>query len=349
MTASGSPDPVPVTVDDAPPRPVRALNFLRLPTIWLLPILLTGVLVVLMTFTYVGSVVNPAGHLHGLPVLVVDQDSGAATPTGTVNFGQAVVTALTHTPAVANPLQLTVVTMSQAQHLMDKGSDFATLVIPPTFSTSLLGVAGLEPSHPSEPLPALQLLGNIRLGSIGVSLASAVLTPAAAVASHEISAQLTKMATTAATSNPVNAARLADPVTLASTNYRPLPGHTALGLSAFYVALLSIMCGFLGATLVNSSIDAALGYGPTEVGPRYRHRKPVSISRLQTLLVKWVVVTGLVPLLTALLLAVAAGVLSMNTPTFSACGSSSLWRPSASRSGRSSSSLPWARSASWWP
>jgi hypothetical protein len=49
--------------------------------------------------------------------------------------------------------------------------------------------------------------------------------------------------------------------------YRPLPDHSAVGLSAFYIALLAIMAGFLGATLINSSVDGALGYATTEVGP----------------------------------------------------------------------------------
>ena len=40
-----------------------------------------------------------------------------------------------------------------------------------------------------------------------------------------------------------------------------------MGLSAFYISLLAIMCGFLGAMVVNSSVDAALGYATTEVGP----------------------------------------------------------------------------------
>ena len=47
------------------------------------------------------------------------------------------------------------------------------------------------------------------------------------------------------------------------------------------------MAGFLSATLINSSIDAALGYGATELGPHWRKRRPVAINRRQTLLVKW--------------------------------------------------------------
>jgi hypothetical protein len=30
-----------------------------------------------MATVYFGSVVNPTGHLHGLPVMIVDEDTGA--------------------------------------------------------------------------------------------------------------------------------------------------------------------------------------------------------------------------------------------------------------------------------
>jgi len=74
------------------------------------------------------------------------------------------------------------------------------------------------------------------------------------------------------------------------------------------------MCGFLGAVLVNSSIDAALGYGTSEIGPRWRQRMPAAISRWQTLLAKWSVALVTVPILTGILLLVAVGLLHMNAP-----------------------------------
>ena len=101
---------------------------------------------------------------------------------------------------------------------------------------------------------------------------------------------------------------------MTTTEFRPLPPYTALGLSAFYISLLSIMCGFLGAVLVDSSIDAALGYGTTEIGPRWRQRPPAAISRWQTLLVKWSVSLPAVPILTGILLLVAVGLLHMDAP-----------------------------------
>jgi uncharacterized phage infection (PIP) family protein YhgE len=87
-----------------------------------------------------------------------------------------------------------------------------------------------------------------------------------------------------------------------------------LGLSPFYMALLTLFCGFLGATIVNSVVDAGLGYATTEAGPRWSQRPPVPINRWQTLLVKWAIVVALSAVLTAVVLVVAAGVLGMDAP-----------------------------------
>ena len=96
----------------------------------------------------------------------------------------------------------------------------------------------------------------------------------------------------------------------------PLPSHSGLGLSSFYIALLTTFCGFLGAVMVNASIDAVLGYATTEIGPVWRQRQPVAISRWQTLLAKWVMAVGLTVILTGLMLFTAVVILGMNSPHF---------------------------------
>jgi ABC-type multidrug transport system permease subunit len=105
-------------------------------------------------------------------------------------------------------------------------------------------------------------------------------------------------------------------VTALVTPYRPLPSHSALGLSAFYIALLTTFCGFLGAVIVNTAVDAVLGYAATEIGPVWRQRQPVAISRWQTLLAKWVMAVGLTVILTGLMLFTAVVILGMNSPHF---------------------------------
>jgi hypothetical protein len=115
-------------------------------------------------------------------------------------------------------------------------------------------------------------------------------------------------------SDPLTRAFLADPVTVTTAQYRPLPPHSALGLSAFYIALLILMCGFLGGIIINSSVDAATGYATTEIGPKWRQRQPLPINRWQTLIIKWVMAVVLTGLLTGFMLLVAAGILRMDAP-----------------------------------
>lgn len=140
--------------------------------------------------------------------------------------------------------------------------------------------------------------------------------PASRSLQHVSSAVGSKLSSEAAKlgSTPRSGVNTANPITVTTSDFRPVPPDSALGLSAFYISLLALMCGFLGAVLVNSSIDAALGYGTSEIGPRWRQRMPVAISRWQTLLAKWSVALAAVPILTGVLLLVAVGLLDLNAP-----------------------------------
>ena len=163
-------------------------------------------------------------------------------------------------------------------------------------------------------LPAIELLTNNRAGTLGVSLATGVIQPAVASISSRLGQRLLKPSESAATPDPALEALRADPVTLSVVAYRPLPSHSGLGLSAFYISLLTMMCGFLGATIVNTSVDAYLGYAVSEVGPWWRQRVPQPITRWHTLLAKWIVALGVIPVLTAVLVGVGAGILRMAAP-----------------------------------
>jgi uncharacterized phage infection (PIP) family protein YhgE len=177
-------------------------------------------------------------------------------------------------------------------------------------------LTGLEKESAPATRPTLELLTNDRAGSLGVSLATDVLQPALQVASRRIGHQVVGLSSPATRSNPAIEALLSDPVALATVQYRPLPSNSALGLSAFYVSLLTMMCGFIGAIIVSSSVDAALGQAPTEMGPRWKLNPFRQMTRWQTLLAKWVIAAGVVPLLTALMLVVAIAGVNMDAPHF---------------------------------
>ncbi len=294
---------------------VRAANIIKNRSVWTFPVVVGSLLIMLMTLIYFGSIVDPTAHLHGLPVLLVNEDQGAKTSSGHVNLGRQVVAALQSSPEVSSKLSLTLTTLAGAEAEMNKDNGYATVLIPAAFTTSVLALSGAPtPAGKSSPLPTIDLLTNSRSGTLGVSLATAVVQPTIAQISKKIGAQLLQSSAASGSASAGPTALLENPVTLAAMPYRPLPPHSGLGLSAFYASLLIMMCGFLGATIVNSSVDAALGYAASEVGPWWRQRLPLRITRWQTLLTKWVVVLGVMLLLTGLLLAVAAGILRMDAP-----------------------------------
>ena len=298
-----------------PGRRVRASELLRARKLWLVPLLIASVFIALISVIYIGSVVNPAGHLHGLPVMLVNEDQGADVHGHRVDVGASLANGLESSAALRSRLKLQSATLKQAQTTMDKGGAYAALIIPATLTRSLLLVPGVHTPGSSPPAQArVELQENPRLGNLGVNLAAGVITPAVTQISPQVGKQLSALASPQVRANPVLGAQLADPITLATTTYRPLPDHSALGLSAFYIALLSILSGFIGATLINSQIDSALGYATSEIGPRWRQRRPVPISRRQTLLTKWAVAAITVPVLTGILILIAAGALGMYAP-----------------------------------
>jgi YhgE/Pip-like protein len=293
--------------------PVRARHLLKVPAVWISPLILGSVVVVLITAFYVGSVVDPLDHLHGLPVAVVNQDRGAMIGGQRINIGQEVQRGLSDSPAVSSRLGLADTTLGAAEQAMDRGAWYAAVVIPPGFTTSLLTLAGVNAGGTGSGRPEIVILTNQRAGTVGVSLATGVLQPGLAAASVQIGRQLAAFVPAGA-SNSLTRAFLADPVTVTTAEYRPLPSHAALGLSAFYIALLILMCGFLGGIIVNSSVDAALGYATTEIGPKWHQRQPLPINRWQTLIIKWVMAVVLTALTTGLMLLVAVGIFRMDAP-----------------------------------
>jgi YhgE/Pip-like protein len=294
--------------------PVRAKDLLKVRAVWILPVVLGCVVVVLITTFYIGSVVDPLAHLRGLPVAVVNQDRGAMVGTHRIDIGQQVQRGLSDSTAVSSRLALADTTLSSAEQAMDRGASYAAVVIPPGFTASLLTRAGVSVAAAGSARPQIVILTNQRAGTVGVSLATGVLQPGLGAASRQIGRQLRAFVPAARASSPLTADFLADPVTVTTAEYRPLPPHSALGLSAFYIALLILICGFLGGTIINSSVDAATGYATTETVTRWRQRQPLPINRWNTLVIKWVMAAVLAGLMTGLMLLVAAGILGMDAP-----------------------------------
>lgn len=300
---------------------MRAKHLLKARAVWAIPVIVGSILIVLITVFYIGSVVDPEGHLRGLPVSIVNEDAGASVGPQHVDLGQQVQAALTNSRTLSTLLALKRQGLASAEGRMNRDDAYATLVIPPDFTASLLSLTGLRlPPGTSAGKPTVELLTNQRAGSVGVELASGVLQPAIAQVSQRIGHKLLASAHPTPSTGSALAALLADPIALSSVDFRPLPAHSALGLSAFYVALLTLMCGFLGAMIINTAVDVASGYAATDIGPRWRQRPPLPINRWQTLLTKWIMALPLTALLTGLVLVVATEILGMDAP-----GAGYLW------------------------
>jgi YhgE/Pip-like protein len=289
-----------------PRLPVRAGRLLRVRAVWVAALVVGSLVVAAMTALYIASATDPLAHLSGLPVAVVNQDRGAAVGAQRLEIGQQIEAGLLAAPAVTGRLRLEPLTLSQAEQAMDRDGLYATLVIPPGFTANLLTATGLRPGVAAS-APQVEIVINQRAGSVGTSLATGILQPALSVASRQIGRHLAPLVPAAAQA-PATRLLLADPVAVTIVQYRPLPNNAGLGLTAFYIALLTLMCGFIGASIVNSVVDSALGYATTDLGPRWRQRQPVPINRWQTLLIKWAVIAVVTAVLPAVMLLVAWGV-----------------------------------------
>jgi ABC-2 family transporter protein len=258
------------------PKRLRAVELLRRKPVWIAPIAIGVVLIGLMTTLYLGSAVDPIDHMHGLPVSLVQMDGGSVGP--------ELEKALLDSPEVSGKLAIHVESIGEAEERMNRGASYATLVVLPGFTRR---------ARPGGEDPTVNLLSNQRAGTTGASLASGVLTPAVKAFSEAIKT----------------------PVIVEATQYRQLPAKAALGLSAFYTSLLILMSGFIGATIINSFLDGALGFAPTEIGPKWAMSRPTLISRWQTLLAKWAMAVVLTGLFVAVFLLVAVGILGMDAPS----------------------------------
>ena len=78
--------------------------------------------------------------------------------------------------------------------------------------------------------------------------------------------------------------------------YDVLPDNSGLGMSAFYYALVIVLLGFIGASLVSPLVDSALGFLPSEIGPLVERQPYTPVSRRATFLAKAAVLAGAAPI-----------------------------------------------------
>ena len=302
-------------VTSPPPSRARAVNLLKAPGLWAAPLLTASVLLFLISIIYLGSIVNPTSHLHHLPVALVDQDRGLVVDGSHVDLGQEVTGAMTGSPELSRLLTLQPETLAQAESQMSLGDIYAAVVVPSGFTASVLSAT--KPATQVEatgPGPEIEMLTNPRLGGVGVSLASG----AVGAAVPKISAKLAEEVITddhlPAPSSEAARSQLSSFVTFtrgelppAARQRRPRPERVLYRPADDHVRLPG-----------RHDREHLGGRGPRlrhhRSRPRWKQRRPVAVSRVQTLLTKWVVAAVLAPLLTALLLVAGVTVLHAYAP-----------------------------------
>ncbi|QBJ98618.1 DUF3533 domain-containing protein [Rhodococcus sp. ABRD24] len=285
-------------------------SIVRSPRFWLAPIAVVTLLMSLLAALYMGSILDPKSHLRGFPIALVDQDVGDVVdgPDGPVhqNFGHDIAAGL-----VANipsdKVDLQQISWAEASSRLDTGDLYGAIVIPSDFTkrTAILAQASVVPGDVERPV--ITAYTNPRAGSFGVGITQSITGSALAAANETMGKQLSatvteRLAAVApdATVSGGAAIVLANPIDILALPHNPLPDGTGNGLSAFYFALLLVLAGFTGATVVNTVVDGMLGFAPTEYGPWFVHRDSVGISRFHTLLIKWAIMAILAAVVSAL-------------------------------------------------
>lgn len=285
---------------------------LRAKPLWIANGVITGTLALLFTLFYVGANIDPAGHTKNLPVGLVNADKGAAVGGKQVNLGARITQSIQNSAASGGKIDWKVMDEKKANEELGEGKLFGALVVPGDFTSSTTALTDTAATGtPSR--PTLTVLTNQSAGSVGSSLARAATTQAAENASLQVGKELTARTSAQQAKLPA-AARLllADPAAVTVKDGHPLDSHSGLGLTAFYYALVLVVCGMLSANVISGQVDHALGYTHNDMGPLRLHRPLIRATRVQTLAIAGTLMAGLSLLMGTLVMVGAVGIMGMD-------------------------------------
>ncbi|MFC9242544.1 SNG1 family protein [Streptomyces sp. NPDC057136] len=289
---------------------IHPFRVLRAKPLWIANGVITGVLALLFTVFYVGANIDPVDHMKKLPVGLVNADKGTAAGGKQINLGAQITESVKKSTASGDKIDWKVMDEKEAREELGKGKLYGALVVPDSFTasiTTLTAAAGAK----SPVRPTLTVLTNQSAGSLGSGLARTATTQAAESASLQVGRELTARA--GQTKLPA-ATRilLADPAAVTVKDGHPLDSHSGLGLTAFYYALVLVVCGMLSANVISGQVDHALGYTHNDMGPRRLHRPLIRATRVQTLAISSTLMAGLSLLMGSLVMVGAVGVMGMD-------------------------------------
>ncbi|MEV5486695.1 DUF3533 domain-containing protein [Streptomyces bobili] len=285
---------------------------LRAKPLWIANGVIAGVLALLFTVFYVGASIDPVDHLKKLPVGLVNADRGAAAGGEQVNLGRQITESVKKSAAGGDKIDWQVMDEKEMKDRIGQGKLFGALVVPGDFTSSVTALTE-APATAAPARPTLTVLTNQSAGSVGSGLARTATTDAARNASLQVGRELTAR-NGSGSADLSTAARLllADPAAVTVRDGHPLDSHSGLGLTAFYYALVLVVCGMLSANVISGQVDHALGYTHNDMGPRRLHRPLVRATRVQTLAVAGTLMAGLSVLMGTLVMVGAVGVMGMD-------------------------------------
>ncbi|MCX6471144.1 MAG: DUF3533 domain-containing protein [Corynebacteriales bacterium] len=296
---------------------VRAL--LATPRFWVAPIAAVVGIMCLLAAMYMGAIVNPEKNLHEFSVDLVVEDTGASQGPDAprAQFGSQVAEGIVD-GTKGTGLSLRTTDRGTALDRLASAQTYGVIIIPAGFSQSAIDLAGSVVGRDTPSPPTIEVLTNRRSGTFASSILTTAVDRIKTSVNQQFGAQLTKTVRDRLAQNDVPFVGLASyafsaPVVFSVSDAQPLPGGAANGLSAFYFTILLVLAGFTGALIVHSLVDGMLGAIPIEIGPLYRLRRRLPISRRGTLVVKWWIMFLIAMVQSALYIAVCAAV-GMDNP-----------------------------------
>ncbi|MET9458389.1 SNG1 family protein [Streptomyces canus] len=291
---------------------IPPFRVLRAKPLWIANGVITGVLALLFTVFYVGANIDPVDHMKNLPVGLVNADKGAAVGGKQVNLGAQISESITKSTVSGDKIDWKVMDEKEMKEELGKGKLYGALVVPADFTSSTVALTGAATTG-TPTRPTLTVLTNQSAGSVGSGLARTATTQAAESASLQVGRELNAQGGSGQAKLPA-AARvlLADPAAVTVKDGHPLDAHSGLGLTAFYYALVLVVCGMLSANVISGQVDHALGYTHNDMGPLRLHRPLIRATRVQTLAVAGTLMAGLSLLMGTLVMAGAVGLMGMD-------------------------------------
>lgn len=267
---------------------MRATTLWKQPRGWL-AVLVGSLLAAVITLAYIGPASDPQAHVRDLPLVLVNADAGARAGNADVRLGGDVAARVEKTARRDGRVAWrTADSAAAAKELLASGEAYAGLVLPRDFSQKSMSLVapGGRPERPT-----MTVLTNEGSGGVASSMAEKAARQTAAEVSVGLGKQLTEQtrgagAKAAQKPDADRLLLLQDPVRTLTEPGQTTSGAAAGGSMTLYLTIAVLLAGLLPAILLTMMVDASLGYGAWEMGPRRTLLPLVRIARASTFAAK---------------------------------------------------------------